>query len=276
MPCVDWIWFIARTRSRSRAARSKSERLGRLVHVLDKLVLHGAAFAVEEQFRFANQLAIARLVDAPDAGRAAALDLEQQARPRARLEHRIRARAQQERALQRVERAAHRLRARERPEIDAFGRARAAMLEQLRKGMILAQQDIREGFVVAIGDVVAGLQTLDEIGFEQQRLGLRRRRDEQHLRRVGDHARDALVVPAGLGVGRDTFLEALGLADVEDVALGIHHAIDARRVGKRLQIGGNPRHALERRRLLCSGIVHGADIIARRAVAKATDKRFLC
>ncbi len=239
------------------------ERLRGGVHLLDQRILDRAALALEEGFGLVHQLAIALLVDAPRAGRRAALDLKEQARPRARGEHRIRARAQQERALQRVQRPRHRAGTCERSEIEPLGRMRAAMLQQLREGMVLPEQDVGKGFVVAIGNVVARLQPLDQVGFEQQRLDLRRRRDEQHLGRVGDHARDALGEPAGLRVGRNPLLQALGFADIKDVALLIEHAIDARRVGQRLQIGGNPRHALQRRvssSLCIPDLAHDGDL----------------
>ena len=68
------------------------------------------------------------------------------------------------------------------------------MLQKLRKGVVLAQQDVGKAFVVAERNVVARLQPLDQVGFQQQRLGLRRRRHEQHLGRLVDHARDALCM----------------------------------------------------------------------------------
>ena len=123
-----------------------------------------------------------------------------------------------------------------------------------------------KALVVAEGDVEARLQPLDEIEFEQQRFGFGRRGHEQHLRRLGDHARDAVVVAAGFGVGADALLQALGLADIEHVALGTQHAIDARRIRQRLQIGLNARGAFQGRsfRFSSFGIVaHVPNIILR-------------
>ena len=62
------------------------------------------------------------------------------------------------------------------------------MLQQLWESMVLAEQDVRKGFVVAIGDVVAGLQPLDQIGFQQKRFDFGRCGDEQHLRRLAEIA----------------------------------------------------------------------------------------
>jgi hypothetical protein len=84
------------------------------------------------------------------------------------MEHGIRAGAQQERALQRVQRHVDRARRGEGPEIQAVARSCAAMLEHLGKRVIVAQEDIRKALIVAIRDVIAGLQPLDQVGFQQQ------------------------------------------------------------------------------------------------------------
>ena len=161
--------------------------------------MDGAALAVEEIFRLADQLAVARFIHPSDAGRAAALDLEKQARPGARREHRIRTGAQQKGALQGVEGTGDGAGAGEGAEIDALGGPGAAMFQKLGKGVILAQQDIGKAFVVAVGDIVARLELLDQIGFQQQRFGLRRRGDEEHLGGFRDHAGDAVIVAAAAG-----------------------------------------------------------------------------
>ena len=54
------------------------------------------------------------------------------------------------------------------------------MLLHPRERMILAQQDEREAFVVAQQDVVGRAEALDQLRFEQQRLGLGPRRDDRH------------------------------------------------------------------------------------------------
>ena len=113
------------------------------------------------------------------------------------------------------------------------------MRQQLREGMILAQQDVGKALVVAIGNIVARLQPLDQVGFQQQGIGLAGGGDEQHLGRFGDHVADAFVMGAAQGIGADAFLQALGLADIQHIACRIHHAIDARRVGQGLEIGGD-------------------------------------
>ena len=50
---------------------------------------------------------------------------------------------------------------------------RPAMLLDLRKGVVLGHQDVRERFVVAQQHVVARFQLLDQVLLQQQRLGFR-------------------------------------------------------------------------------------------------------
>ena len=80
---------------------------------------------------------------------------------------------------------------------------RAAMLQRLRRLMVFANENVREGFVITQDDVEAWLQLLDQVRFQQQRLCLTRRDDELHRPRQRDHPRDALCLPADLGITRD-------------------------------------------------------------------------
>jgi hypothetical protein len=90
-----------------------------------------------------------------------------------------------------------------------------------------ANEDIGEALVVAQRHVVARLQLLDEIGLEQQRLGVRLGGDEHHRARLRDHARDAARLALGRRVGGDALLDRGRLADIEHLALGPDHAVDA-------------------------------------------------
>ena len=152
----------------------------------------------------------------------------QQARPRAAFEQRSRARAQQERALQRGDGAVDRPDRGERPVIVALARARAAMLEDLRRPVIRRDEDVGKRLVVAQQHVEARPQPLDQVGLEQQRLGLGRGRDEFDRRGRRDHARDARVVAGRPRIGEDALLDVLRLADVEHVAAA-HRSCDRRR-----------------------------------------------
>ncbi len=106
------------------------------------------------------------------------------------------------------------------------------MLGELGEGVVLGDQDVGKRLVVAQDHIVARLQLLDEIGLEEKRLGLGRGGDEFHGGGERDHRRDAVRVAAEAGIVRHPVAEIAGLADIEDVALGIVHAVDAGLAGK--------------------------------------------
>ena len=128
------------------------------LHAPGKVALDRAVAAGEEGLGLGDQGVVVRFADPPDAGRAAPLDLEQQAGPGARREHRIAARAQQEGPFQGVQRAVDgagrgegaEIGTRFAPAAAVFGDARpAAWL--LRRGaqVFFADPDIGKGLVVA-------------------------------------------------------------------------------------------------------------------------------
>ena len=203
------------------------ELFRQVLHAQGELFLHLLAAAGEERARLVDELGIALLVDAADAGAAAALDLVEEAWARAGREHAVAARAQEERALQRDERAVHRAGRGEGAEIIAGIAARAAMLGQLREIVVAGEVDVGKRLVVAKQHVVARHQALDEVAFEQQRLDFGMGDDD--LERVGlrDHAPQAVRQRGGVGVVGDARLEIARLADIERIALGVEHAIDA-------------------------------------------------
>jgi hypothetical protein len=151
----------------------------------------------------------------------------QQARPGAALEERIAARAQQERALQRVDGAVDRPNRSERPVVLARPGARAAMLEDLRSPMVGRDDDVGKRFVVAQQYIEARPQPLDQVGLEQQRLSLGAGDDEFERPGGGDHALDAGVETGRPRVGANAVPDVLRLADIEHVAPRIDHAVDA-------------------------------------------------
>ena len=198
-----------------------------LVHEGMQPPLHLVALAGEEAQRLVDQRAIVLDGDLAGAGRAAALDLEQQARPQPALEIGVGAGAEQKGALQRVDGAADRAGRGEGAEIIAFAAPRAAVLEDLRHGMIARDQDEGEGLVVPQDHVEAGLQPLDQVSLEQERLDLGRSGNEFHARGVGDHADDAVVMVPRPRITLHPLLQVPRLADIEHLAVGIDHAVDA-------------------------------------------------
>ena len=153
---LPWMKVSARSRSRSTAASSKSMFSAAASICAPSLAWTWVDLPARNVLRVADQFGIARLVDPPDARRRAALDLVEQARPVARLEEAVGARAQQEQLLQRVERVVDRSRAGERAVIIALRAPRAAMLLDAREIVIGAQQDEREALIVAQQHVVGG------------------------------------------------------------------------------------------------------------------------
>ena len=157
----------------------------------------------------------------------------QQARPRAALEKAVRAGAQQERALQRRDGAVDRPHRGERAVVVARRERAPRCLRICGAQWSRGDQDVGKRLVVAQQHVEARPQALDQIGFEQQRLGLGRGGDEFHRRGRRDHALDPGVVAGRPRVGRDPLPDVLGLADVEHLAGRVEHAIDAGR-GRRV------------------------------------------
>ena len=203
---------------------------GGLLHLAGEFLFHQMAAAGQEVVGLAHQLGIAGEIDLAGAGTRAAADLIEQAGPGAAFEEAVGAGADQKRALQRRDGAVDGAGVRERPEIAPGPRLRAAMLEDLRRPMVAGDQDIGKRLVVAQLHVEARPQLLDQIGLEQQRLGLGRGRDDLDRNGRRDHAQDPRrqrrVDP---GIGGEPLADVLRLADVEHVVAGVEHAIDAGR-----------------------------------------------
>ncbi len=219
------------------------QSLRRLRHLGGEPLAHAPALAGQKILGLGHQLLVIGDRDFAGAGAGAAFDLIEQAGPRAVLVKGIDAGAQKKGALQRVERAIDRPDAGEGAEIIALARPRAAMLGDLRGVVIPRDQNIGEGFVVAHQHVEARLQLLDEIGLEQQRVGLGLDRDEHHVGCRGDHPRDAVHMAGEAGVARHALSHILGLADIEHLAVGGDHAIDAGTVGRVLPMALDQRDA---------------------------------
>jgi hypothetical protein len=209
--------------------------LGGGFHLRGQGLLHAAGFSGEEGFGLVDQGGVVLRADAFDAGGGAALDLVQQAGAGAVLEHRVAAGAQQEHALHGRHGLVDRPGAGEGAVIAALAHARAAVLGDLGVGVILGQDQPGIGFVVAQDDVVARLQALDEVGFEEKGLRLRMRGDDLHGHGLVDHAAQAFGQAGELGVAGDALAQGAGLADVQRVAVGGQHAIDARGEGHGFQ-----------------------------------------
>src|SRR5207249_9162988 len=108
--------------------RLEIERLGGTLHLGREALLHIMAMPGEKSLRLIEQCGVGLAADVPDARRAAALDLIEQAGARAIGEQVVAARAQQKCLLQGDQRTIDRTSGGERPEISALLVARAAIL----------------------------------------------------------------------------------------------------------------------------------------------------
>ena len=113
------------------------------------------------------------------------------------------------------------------------------MLQDLRDRVVAGDEDEGEGLVVPEHHVEAGLEPLDEVRLEQQRLDLGRGGDELHARGVRDHAGNSVVVPGTPRVALHALLEVPRLAHIEHLAVRIEHAVDAGTRGRRLGVAGD-------------------------------------
>ncbi len=205
-----------------------------ILHAGFHLAHHVGTVAFEEAHGAIDVVRVARGIDQSDARRAAAMDLVQQAGPRAVRVHGVFAGAQAKDLLQQLDAVLDRPGVRVRAEDAGAPVDRAAVVGHAREGM-LGELQVRVGLVVAEHHVVARRQRLDQVVLEQQRLGLgaRDRRLDAHdpLEHVGDARPDALVE-----IGGDALLQVARLADIKGGAGGIEHPVDAGQV--RQSIGG--------------------------------------
>jgi hypothetical protein len=125
------------------------------------------------------------------------------------------------------------------------------MLHDHRRRLARRDQDVGERLVVAQQHVEARAQPLDQVGFEEERFGLGRGRNELDGRGRRNHAHDARGMAGLARIRRYPFADALGLADVEDLALGVEHAIDAGAGRGVLRISLDRRHAARQRAGRC-------------------------
>ena len=198
----------------------------RVLHAGGHFLLHCAALAEQEGLGLAHQFVVAGLVDLAHAGRRAALDLVEQAGPVSVLEHAVGAGAEQERLFQRGDGAVNRLGTGEGAEVVALALVRAAVLGDPGEVVLAGEHDVGEGLVVAQQHVVARLEPLDQVGFQQQGFDLAVGNDD--LQRLGlrHHPAQAVGQSLELGVVGDPPSQVAGLADVDRVAPAVEHAVD--------------------------------------------------
>ena len=220
------------------------------MHLCGEALLHVVTPARQKRVSLLDQRRVVLAGDVTDAGRAATLDLIQQARPRARRKNAVAARPQQKRLLQGHKGSVDRPGRSERTEIAALLGSRAAELGELRKIVIGREMDERKRLVVPQQHIVARHQPLDQVALEQQCFRLGVRHHDVHRGSLGDHSAQPVRQPGGMRVVLHAALEVARLADIERVTSAVEHAIDTRagrhaskRLADRSDTAGDARYA---------------------------------
>ena len=199
----------------------KAHRRGRLLHLLSQVAQYGLALAREELDHLIHvQVVFVARAQARARGQALA-DLVMQTGP-ARPVHRIGARAQREHLAQHIQHLAHAAPAHVWPEV-----ARAVLLHaahHLHAREVLGDIYAQVGVVLVVleEDVVVGLVQLDEVALQDQRFEVGVDQDDVKVIDLLDHGRHLGRVLARLEVRAHAVFEVLGLADIDDLSVGLH------------------------------------------------------
>ena len=183
--------------------------------------------AIEELDGVVHVRGVVGRADQGDAGPAAALDLVLEAGARAGAKEAVLALAHRKQLLQELQGLAHRRGAGVGPEEAPRPLARPAVEGEPREDILGGQIDVRIALVVAQQDVVARLQGLDEVALQQQGLALGAGDRDLDVGDLSHHGLEAHVQRPG-EIAPDPAAQVLGLAHVQDLALGILHPVDPR------------------------------------------------
>ena len=237
------------------------EGIARALHAGSQLLRDLLAAPLEAHHGVLYILAVVGFADVVDAGRAAALDLVLQAGSLAMGEHAVFAVADAKDLLHQRKALAHRGGAGVGAQVTAVATLLPNTLELERGVRVpIGDEDIGVRFVVAKQDVVRGPQLLDQGLLEQQRFGFATGNRDLNVMNPGDQ-RLGLGVQCATEVAGQSWLESLGLADVEHVGLLVEHAVHARGLRDRLQemLGVEARWGIDR------GFTHPRSISKTRA-----------
>ena len=192
---------------------------------------------LQEQLHLGDVLRVVGLGDRLDARALAALDVIQQARPLERLDpvrdlHR--AGPEREQASDQVHRLVDARRRRVWPEVAAPVVDELARPLDAREVVAVGDLDVRVALVVLEPDVEARPEALDEVRLQQEGLGDGVGQGDLEVRHPVDDAPDPVDLAGRrrlLPVPPDAVAQALGLADVQDLAAGPLHQVHAGRSG---------------------------------------------
>ena len=182
-------------------------------------------------------------VDVPHARGRATLDLVQQARPGAVVEHRVLTGAQTENLLQQQDTFFHRPSARIRTKVMVLFFNRAAVVSHARKsrgGQLCSaffsrslwnlrrrELQIRVAFIVPEQNVEARMQRFDQVVFKQQRFGLRADHRGFHAHDARDHEANACATVVFLKIAGDALFQVARLAHVQHAAFRVKVTVHA-------------------------------------------------
>ena len=204
------------------------EPLGGRLHAPSELLLDFVVAAFQHLDGSAGIARITFFGDEPDAGRRAPLDLVLQTWPRPICEIGILAIAQPEELLQLLQSLANGAGRGVWAEETAGLLARTAIEAQARKFVLRVQMHEGKTLVVPKHDVEARAVLLDEIELEQQGFRIRIRDRDFHARGLRDQRLHFGMYVARLEIRAHAAFQIACLADIEDLALCIQHAIYAR------------------------------------------------
>ncbi len=220
----------------------KFELLGMRHHTCAQCVQHLLCLAAQKLLRTGHVLPIRLGADQVHAGAGAALDLVQQAGPRAIVEHRVLTGAQAEHLLQQQDGFLHPPGIGKRPEVVVALFRRAPVVRHTRKHLrarhpragCAAAGDLEVGVTLVIPeqDVVLRVLRLDEVVFQQQRLGLGAHHRGLHPHDLADHVADTRAAMGLLEVVGHPLLEVACLAHIQQLAVRIKVAVHPRQRGQ--------------------------------------------
>ena len=227
-------------------------RLGGEAHLVAQARDQRVGVALEEQLHLPDVAPVGGLRHRLDARALAALDVVQQAGPRQGA-HAVLdvdgAGPEREQAAHEVHRLVHRARRRVRPEVPAAVVGQLAGALDAREVVAQRDLDVRVALVVLEADVEPRAEPLDQVRLEQEGLGDRVDLGDLEVRHPVDGLAD-LVIPAAaarrllLPVAANAAAQALGLPDVQHLALRVLHQVHAGPVGQvgegRGELGGHP------------------------------------
>ncbi len=208
------------------------ERLGGGVHLGAHALDERPRVAADEVAEVVDDRAVVLLADVADAGGGALLDVAEQARPAdlaGPLEHAVAARAHREDPEELVDGLADGPGVAVGAEVLGALALRAAPHHHPRELVADRHREPRVGLVVAVLDVVAGVELLDPGVLELECLDLGTHHRPLDAGAARDHRRGALVeADRVLEVRRQAGAQVLRLADVDHPSAGVPEAVDAR------------------------------------------------